>query len=128
MARFDFAPHFTEEEFTCPCGCETLNPDKGFLERLERARVRADIAFKIHSGSRCKIHNADVGGVDSSSHLADEIIRSHAGDIGARGTLQRGLILASLRAVGFNRIGIATTFVHVDNDPTLPPNRTWLYS
>lgn len=129
MARYDFAPHFTEEEFTCPCGCGTLNPNRGFLERLERARIRAEIPFKMASGSRCPDHNEDVGGVDSSSHLAilAELIESHAGDIGARGARQRGKILESLRAVGFNRIGIASTFVHVDNDPALPPEVTWLY-
>ncbi len=127
MARFDFAPHFSEEEFRCPCGCETLNPDRAFLERLERARVRADIPFKVTSGSRCKKHNKDVGGVDSSSHLADEETKSHAGDIDVRGTLQRGITLAALRAVGFTRIGIAKSFIHADCDPVLPPNRTWLY-
>ena len=127
MARYDFAPHFSEEEFRCPCGCETLNPDRGFLERLERARVRADIPFKITSGSRCKKHNKDVGGVDSSAHLAEEEKKSHAGDIDVRGTLQRGITLSALRAVGFTRIGIAKSFIHADCDPVLPPNRTWLY-
>jgi len=129
MARYDFAPHFTEEEFTCPCGCGTLNPNREFLERLERARIRAEIPFPVNSGSRCKKHNEEIGGVDSSSHLADELeeIESHAADIGVRGSRQRGKILTALRAVGFNRIGIANSFIHVDNDPALPPEVTWLY-
>ena len=127
MPRFDFAPHFTEQEFRCNCGCETLNPNRGFLERLERARIRAEIPFIITSGSRCPIHNKDVGGIDSSTHEATDEIESHAGDVDARGSRQRGTILASLRAVGFNRIGIAKAFIHVDIDPTKPPNVTWLY-
>ena len=127
MARFDFAPHFTEEEFRCPCGCRTLNPNQSFLERLERARTRAEIPFPVTSGSRCDEHNEDVGGIDSSSHKADETTESHASDIGARGSRQRGIIIPSLLAVGFNRIGIADSFVHVDIDPALPPNVIWLY-
>jgi len=127
MARYDFAPHFTEEEFRCPCGCETLNPNKGFLERLERARTRAEIPFPVQSGSRCDEHNEDVGGVDSSSHKADETTESHAADIGCRASRARSKILTALRAVGFNRIGIAKTFIHVDIDPALPPEVTWLY-
>ena len=127
MARYDFAPHFTEEEFRCPCGCKTLNPNQGFLERLERARNRAEIAFPVESGCRCDEHNADVGGVDSSSHKADETTESHAADISVRASRPRAKILTALRAVGFNRIGLAKTFIHVDNDPALPPEVTWLY-
>jgi len=127
MARYDFAPHFSEEEFTCRCGCGIHNPNRKFLERLERARGRAEIPFSVISGSRCEKHNEDVGGVDSSSHLATEVRESHAGDIEARGPRQRGIILPSLVAVGFNRLGIAKSFVHVDIDPALPPNVIWLY-
>ena len=127
MARYDFAPHFSEEEFTCKCGCGIHNPNQGFLERLERARIRAEIPFNITSGSRCKKHNEDVGGVDSSSHLASEAMESHAGDIDARGSRQRGIIIPSLVKVGFNRLGFAKSFIHVDIDPALPPNMIWFY-
>ena len=127
MSRFDFAPHFTEEEFRCPCSCGIMNVSQKFLERLERARIRAEIPFSVVSGSRCKEHNEEVGGVDSSAHLADDERQSRAADIQARGSRQRGKILTALRAVGFNRIGIAKSFIHVDNDPGLPPEVTWLY-
>lgn len=89
--------------------------------------MRAEIPFNITSGSRCQAHNEDVGGVDSSSHLASEAMESHAGDIDARGSRQRGIIIPSLVQVGFNRLGFAKTFVHVDIDPALPPNMIWLY-
>jgi len=127
MARYDFAPHFSEEEFTCHCGCGIENPNREFLERLERARIRADIPFPVISGSRCADHNKDVGGIDFSSHFADEDTESHAADVWTRGTRQRGIIVPSLVAVGFNRLGLADTFIHVDIDPALPPNVIWLY-
>lgn len=127
MGRFENAPHFSEEEFRCPCGCGTLNPNMNFLDRLERGRVRANIPFKVNSGCRCQDHNEDVGGVDSSSHKASDTEESHAADIGVRGSQQRGIVIPSLIAVGFNRFGIALSFVHVDMDPALPPNVIWLY-
>lgn len=127
MARYDFAPHFTEEEFECHCGCGTVNPNRSFLERLERARIRAEIPFPIVSGSRCQPHNEAEGGVDSSSHLASDEKQSHAGDIASRGSRSRGIIVPALVGVGFNRLGFASSFIHVDIDPALPPNMIWLY-
>lgn len=127
MARYDFAPHFSEEEFTCQCGCGTLNVNRPFLERLERGRIRADRPFPIVSGCRCEKHNEDEGGVDSSSHVASETEECYASDIGVRGSRGRGIILPALVGVGFNRFGIANSFVHVDIDPELPPNMVWLY-
>jgi uncharacterized protein YcbK (DUF882 family) len=127
MARYDFAPHFSEEEFTCQCGCGTNNVNRPFLERLERGRIRAERAFPIVSGCRCQQHNEDEGGVDSSSHLAGLEEECYAADIGVRGSRGRGIILPALVGVGFNRFGIANSFVHVDIDPELPPNMVWLY-
>jgi hypothetical protein len=36
-------------------------------------------------------------------------------------------IVGSLLEAGFNRIGIADTFIHVDNDPTKPEEVMWKY-
>ena len=127
MPALDIAPHFTEEEFRCPCGCETLNPNRSFLERLERARVRAGIPFKVTSGSRCPEHNEDVGGKNSSSHLADDTLESRAADVWTRASRQRFLIRKALIQVGFTRFGTGTDFIHVDDDPTKDKNVEWVY-
>jgi len=127
MSRYDFAPHFTEEEFRCNCGCETLNVERTFLERLERARIRAGIPFKIQSGCRCEDHNREEGGKPDSAHLASKTKKCKAGDIGARGSRPRFIILDALLSVGFTRIGISKTFIHVDDDPTKDPRVAWLY-
>jgi hypothetical protein len=36
--------------------------------------------------------------------------------------------VAALIASGFTRIGIADTFIHVDNDPVKTPAVVWLYA
>jgi len=127
MSRFEFAPHFSEEEFRCNCGCEILNVSRVFLERLERARIRAEIPFKVQSGCRCEQHNKDEDGEEDSAHLTSETKECHASDIGARGSRPRYIILDALISVGFTRIGIANSFVHVDDDSRKDPRVAWLY-
>ena len=58
-----------------------------------------------------------------SSHLL-----GYAADIACTNSVLRHKILTSLIKVGFNRIGIADTFIHVDNDPGKPENVIWTYS
>jgi len=96
--------------------------DETFLDMLDEARDIAGIAFKITSGVRSKAHNEKVGGVSNSSHL-----RGYACDIACSSSSDKYTILNSLLEVGFNRIGIAKGFIHVDNDPDKSPFVIWTY-
>ena len=96
--------------------------DREFLSRLDQARSLADTPFKITSGVRSEAHNKKVGGVADSSHLL-----GYAADIACTNSSSRHKILKALLKVGFNRIGIASTFIHVDNDPGKPENVIWTY-
>jgi uncharacterized protein YcbK (DUF882 family) len=97
--------------------------DKEFLSRLDQARSLANVPFKITSGIRSEAQNKKVGGVSDSSHLL-----GYAADIACTNSVLRHKILTALIKVGFNRIGIAKTFIHVDNDPGKPENVIWTYS
>lgn len=91
------------------------------LRKLDLAREIAEVPFVIHSGYRTPAHNARVGGVPNSSH-----IKGHAVDIAASDSMVRmRVVMACLRA-GFPRIGIYATFIHVDDDPTLPQGAMWV--
>ena len=96
--------------------------DKEFLSKLDQARSLADTSFRITSGYRTLEHNRKVGGVDNSSHT-----KGHAADIACTNSVKRHKIITSLLKAGFTRIGIAKTFIHVDNDPNKPANVTWVY-
>jgi uncharacterized protein YcbK (DUF882 family) len=98
------------------------NMDADFLAKLDEAREYANIPFVINSAYRSPEHNARVGGKPTSSHL-----KGLAVDISAKDNSTRGIILDALRAIGFNRIGIAKTFIHVDMDTEKSQNVTWLY-
>lgn len=118
MTSFRFFKH---SEFECPhCGKNEIKDV--LLIGLDRARALAQIPFVINSGYRCAEHNRTVGGKPTSAHLL-----GYACDIGCLSSKARMNIVDSCLKVGFNRIGIAKTFIHVDCDPTLPPEVMWVY-
>ena len=95
--------------------------NKEFLFKLDEARMLAGTPFRITSGYRTESHNKKVGGVKGSSHT-----KGCAVDIAVNSGLQRSAIVCALAKVGFTRIGIAKTFVHVDLDKE-KQNSIWLY-
>ena len=96
--------------------------DETFLSMLEDARHIAKIPFKINSGYRTAKHNKKVGGVKSSSHLKGCAVDIHCND-----STSRFIIYNALIDVGFNRIGVAKTFIHVDCDIDKHINKYWVY-
>jgi len=115
--------YFTYDEFDSPDlpGSGAFMHQE-FLDLLDDARDIAQVPFIINSGFRTEAHNRAVGGKETSSHLT-----GWAADIRATSSNRRYLIIAALCGVGFNRIGVADTFVHVDLDPTKSQNCLWLY-
>lgn len=96
--------------------------DLDFLQKLDKARDIAGVSFKINSGYRSPSHNQKVGGKSTSSHLS-----GLAADISCRDDKTRSTIINALIKAGFNRIGIAKTFIHVDSDTKKSSNVIWVY-
>jgi len=115
--------HFSINEFDSPdLPNSGLNMDNDFLQMLDMAREIANIPFKINSGYRTKEHNKKVGGKSDSSHLVGKAV-----DIAYSNSRDRWIIITALQEAGFNRLGIAKTFVHTDSDETKSPNVIWTY-
>ena len=95
--------------------------DVNFLCKLDEAREYAGIPFIINSAYRSPEHPLSISN-PTSSH-----IKGLAVDISAKDSRQRFLILDALFMVGFNRIGIAGTFIHVDLDIDKSQNVIWTY-
>lgn len=117
--------YFTEEEFACQCGrCgrgyEEMSPI--LLDKLEFARHVAGIPFVLTSALRCEAHNIDIGGSPTSSHQYGLAV-----DIKADDSVTRMQILKALLEVGFDRIGISDSFIHVDVDYKKRKDVCWVY-
>jgi len=113
--------NFSRSEIACKdgCGASDIHPD--LMDRLQEMRNRAG-AIYINSGVRCRRHNREVGGSETSSHLHGEAV-----DIKCEGDSQRAVYLIAAIKVGFNRIGIAEDFIHLDITPEKAKPRIWLY-
>lgn len=108
--------HFDSREFDSPDepGSGKLM-DEFFIQKLEEARQIAKIPFRINSGYRTPAYNRKVHGVSSSAHLF-----GLAADISCQISFHRYIILNSLLAVGFSRIGLYSNYIHVDIDKSKP--------
>ena len=95
--------------------------DKDFLAKLDDAREFAGFPFFINSAYRSPDHPESIK-KPTSSH-----IKGLAVDIRARDCKTRYLIIDALMHVGFNRIGIADTFIHVDDDRNKACGVIWTY-
>ena len=95
--------------------------DVDFLAKLDKAREFAKVPFVINSAYRSPEHPESIKN-PTSSH-----IKGLAVDIKATDSRTRYKVLNALIHVGFNRIGIADTFIHVDDDKDKSQQVIWTY-
>ena len=98
------------------------NMQHGTVEMLDKARALAGIPFVINSGFRTERHNRAVGGSENSAHL-----RGFAADIRCVNRANFEIVAMALIMAGFRRIGVHHSFIHADNDDSLPVT-TWQYN
>lgn len=114
-------PHFSVAELACRCGgrfCKSeYCHDSDFLNALEALRETVGRPLIVNSGHRCAQWNARVGGAPHSFHKHMAVDLSLIAQ--DRFSLRDGAI-----ALGFNGIGMARTFLHLDRRPR--PAR-WFY-
>lgn len=98
---------------------EGLNED--FVAKLDKARGLAAVPFVITSGLRSPETNQSLpNAVSDSSHLT-----GHAVDLAVSESQARYAIIKALLDTGFNRLGIYSAHIHVDDDATKPLNVIW---
>ena len=117
-----FYPVLQPREFECKCGCGLQIMHSEHMERLYLARMNSGILFLIVSGCRCYEHNRNIGGVYNSEHIS-----GHGTDIRCNDSRTRFLLLKNFLEVGFQRIGLHKTFIHVGTSPNHPLRVSWFY-
>ncbi len=115
--------NFNSREFDSPDRPESgtlMNHE--FMKKLQEARTISGVNFRITSGFRSSAHNQKIQGKKNSAHLT-----GHAADIFCIDSRHRFQIVHALFLAGFNRIGLASNFIHVDDSLSLPENVIFLY-
>lgn len=108
--------YFKEEEFrkaTPSCSLDDMNEE--FMLKLDDARSLCSFPFVINSAFRSMDYEKSKGRTGSSSHC-----KGLAVDISCLTSFARLKMILALLAVGFRRIGVYPTFLHVDMDTSKP--------
>lgn len=115
--------NFRAREFLCKC-CMEEGIKKELVDKIQDAHdMLPEHSFIfINSGYRCQKHNEIVGSVPDSAHT-----KGLAADIKCEDSKERFNLVTALFEVGFTRMGIGRTFIHVDLDKTKPRNAIWTY-
>jgi|TARA_R110000796_G_scaffold9120_4_gene31340 uncharacterized protein YcbK (DUF882 family) len=114
--------YFKANEFTCNgVNCfDKMQPST--LELLDDARHYAKIPFRLNSTWRSDAWNKEIKGAKNSAHL-----RGYAVDIKCTNSMDRFTIIKALLKAGYTRVGVASNFIHCDNDPSLAAGVIFLY-
>lgn len=121
--------HFKISEFDSPDEVGSgERMDADVLQMIDKARAIFGKPIHITSGYRTPAHNEKVDGKKNSSHLRGFAIDLSDNNKGLPiSSINRFDLINCLLEVGFNRLGIAKTFIHVDNDPDKSKNVIWVY-
>ena len=109
--------YFRYEEFDSPDlpNSGAANMDNNFISMLDNARGIAGIPFKISSGFRTTEYNQSLSARGYSASPNSSHLKGEAADIVCKSSKDRWIILTALQEAGFKRIGIASSFIHVDS-------------
>lgn len=114
--------YFKPEEFACKCGCGFIAMDDELIKDLDIIREVLKKPLIIDSGCRCEKRNKDMGGKKDSDHLAGKAV-----DVRVVNSHTRFIILNRALALGIDRIGIGSSFIHLGRNPENPQEVIWLY-
>tara|TARA_R100000935_G_C2802146_1_gene150984 strand:+ start:417 stop:758 length:342 start_codon:yes stop_codon:yes gene_type:complete len=111
--------YFKLSDFDCQ---ETGNNEMSeeFLEKLDDLRHECGFPFIITSGYRDPSHSIEARKAKAGTHS-----RGIASDIRINNGSQAYAIIKHAQSMGFNGIGVAKTFIHVDTRDTTPV--VWCY-
>lgn len=111
--------YFSVDEFACKhTGKNEIDPD--FVSKLDVLREVCGFPFTITSGYRDVTHPAEARKSKGGVHT-----QGIAADIAVKNGLERAAIIKNAIELGFNGIGVARSFIHVDTREA--PLVVWTY-
>jgi uncharacterized protein YcbK (DUF882 family) len=112
---------FRLEEFNCT-HTNKCAMDSAFLEKLDALRATVGFPFRITSGYRDATHPSEARKASPGTGMH---CQGRAADIAVSNGVERMNIVHEALKMGFS-VGVARTFVHVDDRTTTPV--LWTYA
>lgn len=113
MVNLRYFKDFEFRKATPSCFLDDMSEE--FMLKLDDARSLCSFKFVINSAYRSPEYEKQHGRSGTSSHC-----KGLAVDISCLTSVCRLKMIMCLLAVGFRRIGIYPTFIHVDSDSSKP--------
>jgi zinc D-Ala-D-Ala carboxypeptidase len=122
-------PNFSESEFRCRCGCETIKLDATLLEVLQSVRSQYGKPMKITSGYRCEKHPIEARKVKPGAHNSGAAADVQCSGREAYELLKLFCADDRVTGIGVNQKGRHhQRFLHVDVITNSPRPNLWSYS
>ena len=120
--------YFKREEFDSPDkpGSGQMMDDD-FLERLDIARDIYGYPMIVTSGFRTVEHHRDLTERGYKTSKNSSHLLGIAADIHCDDSRKRYLMIEAFLDAGFRRIGVGSTFIHVDSDEEKAQDVIWTY-
>jgi len=120
--------YFKREEFDSPDepGSGSMMEDD-FLERLDIARDIYGYPMIVTSGFRTIKHHRSLSDRGYKTSKNSSHLLGLAADIHCDDSRKRYLLIEALLDAGFRRIGVGSTFIHVDLDEAKSQDVIWTY-
>ena len=97
------------------------------IEKLDIARDIYGHPIIINSGFRTIARHKYLTEKGYPTSANSSHLLGWAADLHVDNSARRYLLIEALLDAGFNRIGIAKSYLHVDLDPEKPSNQIWVY-
>lgn len=115
--------YFNPSEFKrCTPSCSIDQMDPAFLAKLDQLREKADIPLVLNSAYRSEAWEIRHGRAGTSAHCLGQAV-----DIRCNTYANRYKILKAALALGFRRVGVAKTYIHVDCSMAHAQDVIWDY-
>ena len=117
------AQYFSESEFRkCTPSCHLSDMDGDFIALLDRVRAEAGIPLVLNSAYRSGAWELSHGRTGTSAHTKGQAV-----DIRSNTSANSYKIIAAALRCGIRRIGVAHTYIHLDNSKTHAQDVIWDY-
>jgi uncharacterized protein YcbK (DUF882 family) len=123
--------NFTQDEFTCRCGCNTFNMDHDFLQTLQDVRTSYGRVMNVSSGYRCAAHPVEARKIERGgkpgAHYSGKAVDILVAGEAALELLRVALAHPNVKGIGVNQKGAhSSRFIHIDT--LTGPNRPTIWS